>query len=210
MPDASSDKESLQLLWDYMSVEAPLQSADAIVVGGCKNIELARYAAKLYHEKYAPLIVFSGHAQPGMSTAEADLLAETALSAGVPESAILREHNATNTGQNITLSAKILKEQGRTPASVILIHQPFMSRRFLATAEAQWPNPQPKFVARHEETSLEAYSLKHGREQTAHRTLESFRRMEAYASHGFQSAHTVPQYVKDAYETLVSRNCQIH
>lgn len=193
-----------------MSVETPLQPADAIVVGGCKNIELARYAAKLYHEKYAPLIVFSGHAQPGMNTTEADLLAETAVNAGVPASAILREHSATNTGQNITLSAELLKEQGITPASIILVHQPFMSRRFLATAEAQWPSPQPKFITRHEETSLAAYSLRHGHERTAHRTLESFGRMETYASHGFQSAHTIPRHIKDAYSTLASRNYQIH
>jgi uncharacterized SAM-binding protein YcdF (DUF218 family) len=192
-----------------MSIETPLQPADVIVVGGCKNTGLARYAAKLYHEKYAPIIVFSGHAQPGMTTTEADLLANAALDAGVPALAILRERHATNTGKNITLSAKLLEEQGIVPASVILIHQPFMSRRFLATAEAQWPSPQPRFITRHEETSLTAYSHKHGHERTIYKTLGDFSRMETYANHGFQSIHPIPQAVKDAHDTLVSRNYQI-
>jgi uncharacterized SAM-binding protein YcdF (DUF218 family) len=209
MQDTPTDNKLLQLVWDYMSIETPLRPSDVIIVGGCKNIELARYAAKLYREKYAPIIVFSGHAQPDMTTTEADLLANVALDAGVPASAILRERYATNTGENVTLSAKLLEERGIVPASVILIHQPFMSRRFLATAEAQWSKPQPAFITRHEEISLAAYSHKHGHERTAHRTLESFGRMEAYASHGFQSIHPIPQVIKNAHDALVSRNYQI-
>ncbi len=192
-----------------MSIQTPLRPADAIVVGGCKNTELAHYAATLYHKKLAPLIVFSGYAQPDMDITEADLLADTALSAGVPASAILREQNATNTGENITLSAKLLHEQGIVPKTVILIHQPFMSRRFLATAEAQWPHPQPTFITRHETITLANYSVRHGHERTAYKTLGDFSRMETYVEHGFQSAQAIPQAVKDAYSSLLLRNYQI-
>lgn len=204
-----SNDQLLQYVWDYMSIETPLESADAIIVGGCKNTELARYAAKLYREKLAPLIIFSGHAQPGMTQTEADLQADVARAEGVPESAIIREPHASNTGENITLSAELLNKQGSAPKTIILVHQPFMSRRFLATAEAQWPHPQPTFITRHEETSLEVYSLAHGHKQTAYKTLGDFSRMETYAEQGFQSVQAIPQTVKYAYDTLVSRNYQV-
>ncbi|MNT47223.1 hypothetical protein D3C72_1839190 [compost metagenome] len=144
-----------------------------------------------------------------MTITEADLLADVALKAGVPASAIFREPKATNTGENITLSARLLHRQGIVPKTVILIHQPFMSRRFLATAEAQWPHPQPAFITRHEATTLTDYSAKHSHERTAYKTLGDFSRMETYANHGFQSAQSIPQVVKDAYNTLASRNYQI-
>lgn len=204
-----SDDQLLQIIWNYMSYQTPLKPADAIIIGGCKNTQLAVYAAELYQSGLAPLLVFSGYAQPNMNTTEADLLAQTAHQMGVPDSAILREQFASNTGENITFSAKTLKEHGIAPKTVILIHQPFMSRRFLATAQAQWPHPQPDFITRHETTSMTQYILCHGRDKTIHQTLGDFSRMEKYASKGYQVHHNIPVEVSEAYHAMVSRGHQI-
>lgn len=204
-----SDDQLLQIVWDYMSYETPLRPADVIVVGGCKNTQLAVYASELYQTGFAPRIVFSGHAQPDMDITEADLLAHVARQSGVPESAILREQQAKNTGENITLSAALLKEQGIEPKTVILIHQPFMSRRFLATAQAQWPAPQPEFITRHEPTSMVEYTIRHGRGETIRKTLGDFSRMEKYAKKGHQAHHDIPAEVKEAYQIMAERGHQI-
>jgi uncharacterized SAM-binding protein YcdF (DUF218 family) len=204
-----SDDQLLQIVWDYMSEETPLRPADVIVVGGCKNTQLAIYVAELYQTGFAPLIVFSGHAQTDMDITEADLLAQVARQSGVPDSAILREQLASNTGENITFSAALLKEKGIAPKTVILVHQPFMSRRFLATAKAQWPAPQPEFITRHEPTSMVEYTIRHGRGETIRKTLGDFSRMEKYAKKGHQVPSDIPAEVKEAFRIMVDRGHQI-
>lgn len=209
MQDAHSDDKLLQLVWDYMSIETPLQPADAIVVGGCRIIGLAEYAAELYHSGLAPFIVFSGYQTAEMNVTEADLLADVARNLGVPESAIFRERFASNTGENIRFSAQLLRDAGITPRNVILIHKPFMSRRFLATAEAQWPDPQPRFIARHEAITMSDYEVKYGREGMVRGTLGDFKRIEKYAKTGHQSPQFIPAQVQQAFETLAQRGHQI-
>ena len=204
-----SDDQLLQIVWDYMTIEDPLKPADVIVVGGCRNTQLAIYASELYQTGFAPLIVFSGHAQPGMDMTEANLLAQAARQSGVPDSAILREQHASNTGENITLTAALLKEQGIEPKSVILIHQPFVSRRFLATAQAQWPHPQPEFITRHEATSMVEYTFRHGRGETIRKVLGDFSRMEKYAKKGHQVHNDIPAEVKEAFQVMADRGHQI-
>lgn len=204
-----SDDQLLQIVWDYMSFETPLAHADAIVVGGSTNMQLASYAAELFQTGFAPLVVFSGHAKAGTDTTEADQLAHTARQCGVPDSAILREQTASNAGESIVRSAALLKEQGIEPTSIILVHQPYMSRRFLATAQAQWPAPQPAFITRHETISIVEYSFRHGYNETIRKTLGDFSRMEKYAKKGHQAHHDIPAEVKAAYWEMAERGHQI-
>lgn len=207
--DSRSDSELLQIVWDYMSYETPLQHADVIIVGGCSDTGLAHYAAELYHMGFAPLIVFSGYQAPGMDTTEADLLAHAARQLNVPDAAILREPTATNTGENITRSAALLKEKGINIERVILVHKPYMSRRFLATAQVQWPEPRPEFSTRHQTTSMTEYTLKHGRGEVIRKALGDFSRMAKYAKKGYQAHHDIPDEVQEAFAIMVDRNHQI-
>lgn len=207
--DPRTDNELLQIVWDYMSYETPLQRADAILVGGSTDTGVAHYAAELYGLGFAPLIIFSGHQGSDMNMSEADLLAQAARNIGVPDSAILREQTARNAGETIARSAALLKEQGIDVKSIILVHKPYMSRPFLATAEAQWPQPQPAFMTRHETISLTEYSLKHGRGEAIRRTLGDFSRMAKYAKKGYQARHDIPAEVQEAFDIMAARNHQI-
>lgn len=204
-PVKQSDEDLLQIIWDFMMVESPLAYADVIIAGGCTDMGVARHAAELYHAGFAPKLVCTGYQQAGLDKPEAELFADVALSLGVPESAILREPLAVNTGQNIVLSQALLAEHGITPKTVILVHKPYMSRRFLATAEAQWAGPKPTFIIRHEPISRVAYTLRQGRGEVFHKVLGDFQRMRPYAKKGFQSEQIIPGDIQQAYDTLVWR-----
>lgn len=206
--DPRPDTELLKIIWDYMSTETPLAHADAIVVGGTTDTGVAHYAAELFHMGFAPCIVFSGYQRSDMTMTEADLLAQAARQLNVPESAIIRETTASTTGENITHSAALLAQKGIALERVILVHKPYMSRRFLATAQAQWPTPQPGFITRHQHISLAEYSLNFGFGEVIRRTLGEFGRMAKYTKKGYQAHHDIPAEVQEAYLIMLDRNHQ--
>ena len=71
------------------------------------------YAAKLYREGKAPLVIVSsgGIAWPGAAPEAADM-AEVLKFAGVPESAIVQETNSRNTYENAVYVQEILASRG--------------------------------------------------------------------------------------------------
>jgi len=204
------DETLLKTIWNYLCIETPLLPADVILVGGSTDMGTGAKACELFQLGYAPLIVFSGYKQPGMDGTEADLLADAAIKRGIPESAIIREQSASNTGENIRNSQAILKQQGIiNPGKVILIHKPYMTRRFLAAAQAQWDGPLPEFMITHEDISIDNYYLKLGRGETIRKMLGDFNRMKAYAKKGYQTPQQIPDEVQEAYDTLVLRGHQV-
>ncbi|HYF29364.1 MAG TPA: YdcF family protein, partial [Candidatus Paceibacterota bacterium] len=109
--------QAAQRIWDYMKLNQPLEKADAIFVLGSSDLRVPAYAAQLYHEGWAPLIIFSGkegklatHRVWGMS--EAEKFAEVARELGVPEEAMLLEKEATNTGENVQFTKRLLERKG--------------------------------------------------------------------------------------------------
>lgn len=62
-----------------------------------------------------------------MKLSEARMLADHCIELGVPSDQLVLDEDAQNTGQNITHSALLV---GRVD-SAVLIHKPYMTRRFL-------------------------------------------------------------------------------
>ena len=93
--------EPLQVLWDYLGMHQTPTKADCIVGFGNFNTDIARRAAELYHQGYAPKILFTGGL--GRNTTilftepEAVRFAKVALECGVPEADIILEDKSTNT-----------------------------------------------------------------------------------------------------------------
>ncbi|PLX61493.1 MAG: hypothetical protein C0632_11615, partial [Vibrio alginolyticus] len=50
----------IETLWDYMQLKHELKPADCLFVMCSNDVRVAEHAANLYHQKLAPLIVFSG------------------------------------------------------------------------------------------------------------------------------------------------------
>lgn len=191
----------LKIIWDALVRRDILPSkADAIVIGGCPDLGLAKRAAELYHAGIANTIVISGYKPKWLNITEAKLQAGRCVELGVPPEALILEEQASNTGQNVTLSAKILGDV----KSVILVHKPYTSLRFLATAQAQWPSPQPQLYITCQDISFEEYCEIHGIEEVAYKMLGDMKRMDEYVREGYQTYQFIPDEARDAYQQLVS------
>lgn len=134
LADIENNIQDIQIVWDELAQgdELPVQE-DAITVGGSTDIGVAEKASELYERGVSEKIVLSGYAQPHMSITEAELLANRCIDLGVPPSHLMLEKSASNTGVNIRFSASLIGYV----KTIILVHKPYKSRRFLATAEAQ-------------------------------------------------------------------------
>ena len=95
---------------------------------GSNDVRVAEYAAELYKRHLAPVILFPGgmgRFYGRLAVPEAELFAEAAIKAGVPENCILIENKSTNTGENVRFSREVLKRAGiGEPVSLIALQSP--------------------------------------------------------------------------------------
>ncbi|XP_015220271.2 uncharacterized protein SCO4629-like isoform X1 [Lepisosteus oculatus] len=135
-----------RVLWNYLQLRQPLVKSDVIIGLGCHDLRVAERSASLFLDGWAPWLLFTGYL--GKQTAgvwqrpEAEIFMDVALKMGVPRERILLETKATNTGENIRFSFQVLLEHNIPVDRVILVQQPFMERRVLATFLRQWPGNQ--------------------------------------------------------------------
>jgi len=138
IPQTLSDDflSALYRLWDYLAESDDLKPADLIFVFGSANEESPKKAVKLYLEKFASQIMFTGHSaayQEKMGTSEAERFAKIAEQLGVPRDAMILETQSRNTPENVINGIKLLKERGLKPESIILITYSFHMRRAYLT-----------------------------------------------------------------------------
>ncbi|ASI96017.1 YdcF family protein [Vibrio rotiferianus] len=199
--------QHIETLWDYMQLNQELTPADCIFVMCSNDLRVAEYAAKLYHQKLAPLIIFSGgegRFTDGLfDKSEAETFAEIAKLAGVPNEAILVETTSSNSGENVRFTEQLLREKEIKCESLILVQKPFMERRAIATFEKQWQSPysqlqvtstaHPFFEYINEEMTLM---------MVLEALMEDFSRVKTYPEKGFQTEQEIPAHVESSYQAL--------
>ncbi|MDK9776414.1 MULTISPECIES: YdcF family protein [Vibrio] len=199
--------QHIETLWDYMQLNQELTPADCIFVMCSNDLRVAEYAAKLYHQKLAPLIIFSGgegRFTDGLfDKSEAETFAEIAKLAGVPNEAILVETKSSNSGENVRFTEQLLREKEIKCESLILVQKPFMERRAIATFEKQWQSPysqlqvtstaHPFFEYINEEMTLM---------MVLEALMEDFSRVKTYPEKGFQTEQEIPAHVESSYQAL--------
>lgn len=111
----------------YLSPQSPLAKADAIVVvsGGDTDARISE-GVKLYLQKWAPKLVFSGAAAEG-DVSNALAMKRIAVTKGVPAGDILIEENSKTTVENADFTAKIIRDNDYK--SIILVTSPYHQRR---------------------------------------------------------------------------------
>jgi uncharacterized SAM-binding protein YcdF (DUF218 family) len=199
-----------ETLWNYHLMKHQIAKADAILVLCSHDERVAERAAQLFHERWAPLVIFSG-GQGSITRAlwdepEAERFARIAIELGVPRESILIEPHSTNTGENIAFTKRLLAERGLDLQKFILVQKPYMERRAFATALKLWP--EKEWIVTSPQVSF--------REYVAHYTNQALspadvvgimvgdlQRIKVYPARGYQIAQEIPDEVWTAFEELV-------
>jgi uncharacterized SAM-binding protein YcdF (DUF218 family) len=160
------------LVWmmaEPLKVQEPPRAAEAIVVfaGGVGESgragggyqERVKQAVDLYHQGWAPRVVFSS----GFVFAfhETEVMRSLAVSNGVPADAIILEAQAANTYDNVVFSNRIVEQHGWR--RILVVSSPYHMRRALLTWHRVAPGlevipapvPVSQFYAHERGASLE-------------------------------------------------------
>ena len=207
---ASHLHDLAEKIWEYHLMNHKLEKADVILVLCSHDTRVAERGAQLFHEGWAPLIIFSG----GLGTItkdiwtepEADQFAKVAIGLGVPPDKVLIENKSSNTGENILMTRQLLAEKRIDPHKIILVQKPYMERRSFATFRKLWPDkevvvtsPQVSF-----DEYLDHYASKDlSRDEVISIMVGDLQRIKLYPEKGFQIYQQIPLDVWAAYEELV-------
>ncbi|WP_436318909.1 YdcF family protein [Streptomyces microflavus] len=179
----------------------------SVIIGlGSHDLGVADVSAGFYLRGPAPVVVFTGSTSPTtrdrMPRGEAVHYRERALELGVPESAVLVEPHARNTGENIRFSRAVLAEAGTDVDSVLLVTKPYEERRAYATARKLWP--EVDVVSASSAMTFEEYVASIGNDRLVIDMLVgALQRLLLYPAQGFMIEQPVPDEVAAAYERLV-------
>lgn len=141
--------------------DVPVKS-DIIFLPGTSSTQIPEMAAKLYAEKYAPLILPTGNTSIKSGKfggvkgkkdiynkdykTECEFYTDVLVHNGVPESAILCEDKSTYTKENAVFSRKITDENNLMIKSAIICCKSFHARRCLMYYQLEFPEADIKIV----------------------------------------------------------------
>lgn len=200
----------LQVIWDYLCMNEPLEKAECIVGFGNFNTDIARRAAELYHEGFAPKVLFTGglgrNTEGLLPEPEAVRFAKVAMECGVPQEDIILEPDSTNTKENILFTRNRLETLDLPHGRILGVHQPFMERRIKAAMGVYWP--ENDFRVTSPQVTIPKYLEAASRQGVSPNASVSvivgdFQRMDLYAKLGYQLPQHIPQEAWEAFHTLV-------
>jgi uncharacterized SAM-binding protein YcdF (DUF218 family) len=196
-------------LFSYLAmpeVEAPA-TADCVIVLGSKYLDVARFAGELCARRRYSLVVFSGNR--GRNTAdlpstEAETFEWIARPLLPAATRVLLETWATNTGDNIRFSLRLLARHGIEPRDFLLIQNPTMTRRAYTTFAKEQPGVKVTCVSPDRTYDDYLASAIEGR-PLIDDLVGNLQRILVYPDLGYQIAQEVPEPVLSAYRFLLSR-----
>lgn len=203
--------QPLQVLWDYLGMHQQPQKADCIVGFGNFNDNIARRAAELYFQGYAPKVLFTGglgrNTQGLLPEPEAVRFGKVAMACGVPREDIILEDKSTNTKENILFTQEKLTALGLPHAHILGVHQPFMERRICAALGVYWP--EVKITVTSPQVTISEYLADAKRQGISENAAISvivgdFQRMDLYAKKGYQLPQQIPEAAWQAFHQLVA------
>lgn len=206
------DRSLAKILWDYMCLREIPEQGDLILGFGCYNEDVARRAAQLYRQGYAPKVVFTGglgrNTQNMWTQSEAERFGAIALAEGVPEEAVLLENRSTNTGENFRFTRELLAKNGIAVKKVIAVQKPYMERRLKGAFPVYWPEVAVSITSWQQ--NYEEYLAGLGRwgrteQDTIEMLVGDVQRIWLYAGKGFQIGQAVPRTVLEAFEELIHK-----
>ena len=207
-------RERLLPIWDYMHMNMALAKADCIVGFGCYNDDIALRCAELYHQGWAPKVLFTGglgrNTRDLWTESEAARFGRIALAQGVPEKDLILEDKATNSAENILFTREKLRALGLPCEKILGVHKPFMERRVYAAMKVYWP--EAELIITSPQLDLDEYiarSMAQGLSEQAviDVIVGDFQRMEVYAQRGYQIPQAIPDELRRCFDELVAAGC---
>ena len=201
-------REDVETLWAFHDLQHEPGPVDVCIGLGGHDLGVADYTADLYLEGLFRCIVFTGANAPTTVNAfpqgEALGYRDHAIARGVPAEAIIVEPAATNTGENLEYSRKVLAERGIEPSTILLVSHPYQRRRAYATSRAVWPEVDVRCVSR--PLTLDAYLPTIGdADRVIGMLVGETQRLTLYAELGFiEHVEDVPEDVRAAFTRLVA------
>ncbi|MGW6730195.1 YdcF family protein [Nocardia sp. NPDC055029] len=199
----------VETLWDYNQLAQEMRPVDVGIGLGSHDLGVATYTADLYNQGMFPLVVFTGANAPTtvdrFPRGEAVHYREHAIGRGVPDSAILVEPNATNTGENIDFTRAALDQHGDLSwiRSVMLISRPYQQRRSFAICRKRWP--EVEVLCSSLPLPLDDYVRSIGdADRVINMLVGDTQRIWVYAERGWAIVQDVPDDVREAYDRLVA------
>ncbi|GHF92043.1 YdcF family protein [Streptomyces sp. NRRL_ISP-5395] len=202
---SAQTRSDAQRLWDFQQMHHEPRPCSVGIGLGSHDLGVADTTASLYKRGMFPLIVFTGATsrttRDRMPRGEAEHYRERALELGVPESAILVEPRARNTGENINFTRALLEQRSIDVSSVLLVSKPYEERRAYATARKLWPSVD--IISASAPMTLAEYvdSIKDPR-IVLDMLVGAQQRLLIYPDLGFMIRQKVPESVAAAYERL--------
>ena len=208
---------NIQILWDYMRLNEPIEKADCILVLGCSDLSIVNVAIDIYKKGYANKIIFTGGfgkiTKNIWKVSEAEKFAEVAIEKGVPRESIYIENESTNTTENYLCAKKIIEKENLNINSIIVVCKPYVERRVLAGLEKHMT--EYKCIIQSEKISCKKYMEDYNIEGVSkyewiNILVGDIQRFKIYGDLGIQEKIEVPEYVMKAYEELVDNGFNTH
>lgn len=134
---------SLQQIGRHVMPGVPLARCDIGFLFGTRHgvEEFCDEAYGLWRRGMFAKLLISGGATAGQAETEADIIGTRLRQLGMPASAMILEHAATNTGENVILGLAKLRESISLSSigSVLAIGKICSTRRYAMTLEKHWP-----------------------------------------------------------------------
>ncbi|TFW31333.1 YdcF family protein [Massilia horti] len=135
--------DDLQRIAKYIMPSLPVRPSDLGFVFGTRHgvPEFCEAAYALWKDGMFSRLLVSGGRTQGSSLAEAEVIGGRLIELGIPESALILETAATNTGENVRFGRARVAEimDLDTIRSVLVIGKICSTRRYLMTLQRHWP-----------------------------------------------------------------------
>lgn len=196
--DAEFDA-AVKLLWDFLVISEKPVKSDAIFVFGGPFPVVAEHGAELYHRGFAPVIVVTGNrgssSDPNRPEPEGLYFARILRERNVPASAIVVEHAAIHTGDNVRLGMEALNRFGVEPKTLVVVAHPYHTLRCIATFRKQFPRVTLRSCPPGGTASL----YLRGRQYRifAKRLIEELVRIRRYPGEGYTVPVEIPPKVEE-------------
>jgi len=196
-----------QILWNYLCLGARLDKREAIVVFGGHDLRVADWAAQLWLDGFAPLLVLSGglgyYTSQIWSEPESHKFRRVAVDKGVDSSAIFVEDKSRNSGENVKFTQELLAVKGVQLRRAICVQKPYLELRVHATLTKQWPDCD--FVLSSPPIPYERYAQVDiiDRTKLINELVGQVDRVEKYSQMGFTDRVEVPTDVIKAKRQLM-------